>query len=271
MTDEEKAWRLYELLAGSLQLYHSRWVDNFRVFLSFNAILLPASAAVMGFALNSNIQSSLLRIIVVVLALIGIYATWAGRCFMLRIRRDTDLRFGELATLEKQHMGKLPLRPYTMGYKYFLREENLTAADDGMYFSRQGLSRWNRRATQAYGRLSWVIIVAYVLLGVFAVCSRVPNEPARPTYRVRRVVDGDTFEVEDGSGLRTRVRLRRYDAPDKGQPGWAAAKARLTVLIGDQSVTLMSVAPDRHGRAICAVYVDGQDVGEAMRGQGKAR
>lgn len=37
-------WKLYELLWEHRRHYHTKWIDNYRVFLPFNTFLLPAIA-----------------------------------------------------------------------------------------------------------------------------------------------------------------------------------------------------------------------------------
>jgi endonuclease YncB( thermonuclease family) len=53
-------------------------------------------------------------------------------------------------------------------------------------------------------------------------------------YFVRRIIDGDTVVV-DGPG---KVRLLGIDTPERGEDGYAAARDRLSELIGGRWVTL---------------------------------
>ena len=69
-------------------------------------------------------------------------------------------------------------------------------------------------------------------------------------YEVLRVIDGDTFVVQDSSGIRTRIRLRRVNAPEKGEPGYEEAKAALEKKILGKKIRLKAYAIDKYGRTV---------------------
>jgi hypothetical protein len=86
---------------------------------------------------------------------------------------------------------------------------------------------------------------------------------------VTNVVDGDTVDVSTGE----RVRVLGIDSPEIGQCGSAEATARMTDLVGGQTVTLVGGAAndvDRYGRILR--YVDGPsgDAGAILLGEGLA-
>ena len=56
--------------------------------------------------------------------------------------------------------------------------------------------------------------------------------------RVTRVIDGDTFET---ASWKNPVRRADVDPPEKGAPGYAAAKRRLEGLIAGQEVNAGAV------------------------------
>lgn len=78
-----------------------------------------------------------------------------------------------------------------------------------------------------------------------------PRPPA--PWRVRRVIDGDTFEVEGPGRVRLRVRLRRKNAPELDEPGGLEAKAALEARIGGKRVRIRAYARDRYGRTIAEI------------------
>jgi len=74
-----------------------------------------------------------------------------------------------------------------------------------------------------------------------------------PTYLVRRVIDGDTIEIVDAGGIRTRVRLRDVDAPEIGEPGSQAMKEQLEARLLGNRVFVTPHARDAYGRLIADV------------------
>ena len=75
-------------------------------------------------------------------------------------------------------------------------------------------------------RTWWTAIAVTMLAAGLAACTT-PRRPTQtqPSYQVRRVIDGDTLEIVDAGGIRTRVRLRDVDAPELDKPGGPEAAA----------------------------------------------
>ncbi|MFD1770975.1 thermonuclease family protein [Sphingobacterium suaedae] len=83
---------------------------------------------------------------------------------------------------------------------------------------------------------------------------------------MKRIVDGDTFVVENGSKKGLKIRLIGVDAPETRATGrrrigycGAEAKAYLFNLINGHTVELTydTVKKDRYGRTLAYVYKDG--------------
>ena len=88
---------------------------------------------------------------------------------------------------------------------------------------------------------------------------------------VVRVSDGDTITVQAPNAPEpVRVRLAQIDAPEKKQPYGPEAKAALTALLSEHSVTVEYEKTDRYGRIIGQVYADGVDVNRALVDAGMA-
>ncbi|OGO50061.1 MAG: hypothetical protein A2148_06070 [Chloroflexi bacterium RBG_16_68_14] len=81
---------------------------------------------------------------------------------------------------------------------------------------------------------------------------------------VVEVIDGDTFKIRSGE----HVRLSDVCAPEKGQPGWDAARSRLAQLVLHETVTLQVVATDTYGRLVADVWVGSAHANAAMRRYG---
>lgn len=94
---------------------------------------------------------------------------------------------------------------------------------------------------------------------------------AAGTYRVMKVVDGDTFDATDGT-IRFRVRIAGMDAPEKGSPFSKVTTYSLQQAILDKSVTLQPVGKgiDLYNRILAQVIVGGQDIGAQLIEQGLA-
>lgn len=82
---------------------------------------------------------------------------------------------------------------------------------------------------------------------------------------VQEVLDGDTFVLDVDSFSRhndyeyndvERIRLKGFDAPERGAPGGQAAKARLVSKVQGQRVCVEVAARDRYRRIIGDVVVN---------------
>lgn len=103
---------------------------------------------------------------------------------------------------------------------------------------------------------------ATALAGIFA-CLHAYGQavvPSEFTGKVVSVKDGDTIGVL-WDGKEVRVRLAHIDCPERGQPFGQPAKQLTSDLCYGKDVKVTQVdAPDRFGRLIAAVHVDGQCV-----------
>ena len=81
--------------------------------------------------------------------------------------------------------------------------------------------------------------------------------------KVKKVIDGDTILLEDG----TFVRLAEVRAPERNQRGFKKAKEVLESLVEGKSVTIKKVGVDR-GRVIGEVRVDSKSVNISMKRRG---
>lgn len=75
-----------------------------------------------------------------------------------------------------------------------------------------------------------------------------------------RVIDGDTFDIADG----TRIRLARVNAPPISTPRGQDAKRLLESLILNKAITYEVVARDTYGRSVAEVWVNSTNVNDAM-------
>jgi micrococcal nuclease len=80
--------------------------------------------------------------------------------------------------------------------------------------------------------------------------------------KVTKVIDGDTFMT---SRRKKPVRLANINAPEKGKKGYGEAKAKLSKLILNQEVRVITVARDKYGRAVANIYIGRESVNKKMK------
>jgi endonuclease YncB( thermonuclease family) len=87
------------------------------------------------------------------------------------------------------------------------------------------------------------------------------------SFKVAKVIDGDTFEVspnwkwDENSG--NRVRPNGYDTPEKGEEGYEDATNWLKALIEGEEVELQNPQTiDQWGRLVCDVIYNGRNLSE---------
>ncbi len=73
--------------------------------------------------------------------------------------------------------------------------------------------------------------------------------------KVKRVVDGDTFEVHTKIGNSNFVRLAGVNAPEKHQPGGTQATNRLRNQIGGKTVSIVPKGRS-YGRVVADVRLN---------------
>ena len=94
-----------------------------------------------------------------------------------------------------------------------------------------------------------------------------PDIPKRAVeHRVKRIVDGDTVHLRDG----TKVRLHGIDTPERDQPYGKQATRNLDKLIG-RTVFVVEKDTDRYGRLVGVIYTpEGVNVNLEMVCNGSA-
>src|SRR3989344_1981052 len=91
---------------------------------------------------------------------------------------------------------------------------------------------------------------------------------ASETIVVTKIIDGDTVIVEGGY----HVRLIGIDADEKDYPCYAAAKNRLEELVLGRQVVLEKdiTDTDKYERCLRTVFLEGQNIGAQLVGEGLA-
>ena len=114
--------------------------------------------------------------------------------------------------------------------------------------------------------MKFVVVLLLLLVVIISACQ--PLSVPDRGIEVTRVVDGDTFEIEEAV-----VRLLCIDAPEKRSPFYLNAKERLRELVDGTYIILEegSVDKDIYGRLLRYVYVDNVSVNEQLVREGLAR
>lgn len=110
--------------------------------------------------------------------------------------------------------------------------------------------------------------IAVRVLGVSLVAAAIGSQVwlNNISYKVNRVIDGDTFETMEHQ----RIRLADTDAPETGLCGSDEAKKQLGKLIFNKQVFLKVLYKDNFDRLISWVYTSDGSVNEAMTKSGWA-
>lgn len=82
-----------------------------------------------------------------------------------------------------------------------------------------------------------------------------------PRARVRKVIDGDTIEIMDG----TRIRIANYDAPELNKYGGKAAKKRLSGILRGKEIGISNELAKSYGRSVRRVTVRGKPVSRLIQ------
>jgi endonuclease YncB( thermonuclease family) len=105
---------------------------------------------------------------------------------------------------------------------------------------------------------------------VFTSCAYAECVPDVFSGKVLRVVDGDTVDVQISQRKQIRVRLVEIDAPEHDQPYGAQAKAMLSDLVLDKTVSVVVTdpKPDKYKRVLGRIFVT--DVNKSLVADGGA-
>ena len=104
----------------------------------------------------------------------------------------------------------------------------------------------------AKGKKSFPVIRVLIICLIFSVLfNLLLLRQKSEQNRVKRVVDGDSFDLADGR----RIRLLGIDAPDRGRCLYQEARSRLSQLVANKKVRLTDVVIDDYGRILANVFV----------------
>ncbi len=165
-------WRVYEILIAELKHQHNVWMDNFRVILTFNSILLPGSFAAFALILQGKVGVSglalqFLPLPIVALSAIGIFTTLVMMIIISRIRALTVLRQQEIRKVEMQMIQDLPVYPFLEG---FVLSGGVIAEPENPVGSDVKPMKWHWfRGQLGYVLIGLGFVIAYIFLGAASI------------------------------------------------------------------------------------------------------
>lgn len=125
-----------------------------------------------------------------------------------------------------------------------------------------------------------LVVILFISLLLAPSCHSPSGKLADGYFRVTRVVDGDTFWIDDGTEKGKKVRLIGVDAPEtrrtsRKELGFYGRESKeyLTELLLDQEIRLEYDVDkkDRYGRTLAYVYLrDGTHVNAELLRKGYA-
>ncbi len=112
-------------------------------------------------------------------------------------------------------------------------------------------------------------VSALIIFIFFIFAAKIFSQSKCEVGKVVRVIDGDTFQLEDG---RT-VRLLGIDAPEKNEYYYIEARERLAELIEGKKVCLEKYGKnkDRYGRLLRYIFLNDQFINLKLVEEGYAR
>ena len=170
--DSKNNFKLYKILIEVLRSLHTQWIDNFRIILTFNSILLPGTLALFVFIAKGEVkQESLVSsyLLVGLISFIGILVTLVGIFIIRRINAIKKLRQKQLRKLESDVCKKTSVAPFCEGYKLMIDGEPSDCKDMASFIDDVEPMKFRKvDAFWGYTIISLAFIVAYTLLLIFS-------------------------------------------------------------------------------------------------------
>lgn len=118
-----------------------------------------------------------------------------------------------------------------------------------------------------------VLILLFLLLALLSACGRLANTPSQQpiTGTVKKIIDGDSFELlTDGNSL-IRVKMEGIDAPEKGMPFYNESRKFLKHLCLGKEVRFLPNGVHIYNKQMGMTFLDdGTELGHEMVRQGMA-
>lgn len=110
-----------------------------------------------------------------------------------------------------------------------------------------------------------ILIILFILSGI-SYYQITGNATKQQTFKVTRVIDGDTVVLENGQ----RLRLLGINTPEKTMPYHDEAKNFLKNLVENKSIKIESRGTGKYGRTLSYIFINNKNINEEMLRQGLA-
>jgi endonuclease YncB( thermonuclease family) len=97
----------------------------------------------------------------------------------------------------------------------------------------------------------WAIGILIVLLGAGILNRTNKTDITNRTYKVYRVIDGDTLVIDNNQ----EIRLINVDAPESGQCGFEEAKTKMEKMALNKKIKVEGKVTDGFGRLLSTVWI----------------
>lgn len=114
--------KIYSFLIEELRHLHKVWIDNFRVMLTFNSLVLPASFALLILITRGELDeepNSLAYLLLICFATIGNIVTLTSLLLIRRVVAITRLRQHQVRRIEIRISDSISVTPFLEGYSLY--------------------------------------------------------------------------------------------------------------------------------------------------------
>lgn len=112
--------------------------------------------------------------------------------------------------------------------------------------------------------------IYYILFTLFCVFSCKAQNKDLPTFKVVRIIDGDTVVVLNSKNEQLKIRLAEIDCPEKAQDFGNKARQFTSDAIFSKKVQIDLLEQDRYGRYIGKIYYNQKYLSEELVKNGLA-
>ena len=163
--------KLYGILIEELRHLHKVWIDNFRVMLSFNSLVLPASFALLILITRGELDKDhylLAYLLLICLATIGNIVTVTSLVLIRRVVAITRLRQHQVRRLEIIICESISVTPFLEGYSLYggLIDSNTLSKITHAYQQPNTFRLGKLNCLFGYGLIGGSFCVAYCIVFV---------------------------------------------------------------------------------------------------------